>query len=543
MSAPTSGPRPTTGAGLVHDALLALGVDVVFGIASIHNLPIVDAIRAGGVIQWVTTRHEQAAVHAADAYARVSGRLGVVVASTGPGTANTVAGLYEAMFSSSPVLLITGQVKSAHYGLGRAHVHEAEAQVPMLQTVARRVETVRRTADIEDVIIRTATDILTGRPRPGAVEIPIDLQYAPVLSAPVSFSLPAPDEPPPEMLDRAAEVLAGAEHVVILAGAGVHRSGAHEALASLAAEQHIPVLTTRPGRGAIPDAHPAAIGALANTAAVKDLLADADVLLAVGTSFDGRETLEHTLRLPSRIVHIDVDPAIIGRCYPAEVALVSDARLALEALATRLGSGGNPKYLARFRQAGGEARADLLDAAGADYATVVAQIAGILPPDATLVFDACVPAFSWGMQLLPVQTARRVVYSSAAAIGPGLPFAIGAARATGRPTLAIHGDGGLMVHIGELATAAENELPIIVCVFNDRGYGSLRALQGARSFPPFGVDLLTPDFAAVARAMGAEAESVEEPEEFGAALARAVDARWPYLLDINMATFKPMRWP
>src|SRR5580692_114051 len=164
-----------TGGEAVAAALEVLGVRHVFGIVSVHNLPIYDAIARRGTITPVGVRHEQAAAHAADGYARATGELGVVIASTGPGTTNTMTGLFEASFASSPVLLITGQIDSNYQGKGI--LHEAEQQRRMLSSLCRRVETVRRTEDIGRAVIAVAEDIRAGRPQPGAVEIPIDQQY------------------------------------------------------------------------------------------------------------------------------------------------------------------------------------------------------------------------------------------------------------------------------------------------------------------------------------------------------------------------------
>ena len=166
-----------TGGEAVVSALEALGVRHVFGIVSVHNLPIYGAIARRGTITPIGVRHEQAAAHAADGYARATGELGVVIASTGPGTTNTMTGLFESGFASSPVLLITGQIESRYLGKARGVLHEAERQRLMLDSLCRRVETVRRTEDIGRAIIEVADDIRIGRPQPGAVEIPIDQQY------------------------------------------------------------------------------------------------------------------------------------------------------------------------------------------------------------------------------------------------------------------------------------------------------------------------------------------------------------------------------
>ena len=166
-----------TGGEAVYEALRAIGVEHVFGIPSVHNIPIYDIIHQRGGITAVGVRHEQGALHAADGYARATGKLGVTLVSTGPGTTNAMTGLYEAGFASSRVMAITGQVDQVYLGKGKGFLHEAENQLEMLRTVTRLAERVRRTEDIAETVVRVATDINTGRPQPGAIEIPINLQY------------------------------------------------------------------------------------------------------------------------------------------------------------------------------------------------------------------------------------------------------------------------------------------------------------------------------------------------------------------------------
>jgi acetolactate synthase-1/2/3 large subunit len=446
-----------TGAELVDEALRALGVDTVFGIVSIHNVPILDALRRGGEIRFITTRHEQAAVHAADAYARVTGRLGVALASTGPGTANAVAGMYEAASASSPVLLLTGQVPSSYYGAGRGYLHEAEQQVPMLRAVTRRVESVRRADDIGELVVRAGRDAVAGRPLPTAVEIPIDLQQASVRARPPVSSAIVPAEPTADSIRRAAEVIASSPKRVVWAGGGVVRGGASAELVHLAETLDAPVVTTRSGRGAIPDDHPLAIGPLVATPVVAGFLAEADVLIAVGTRFRSTDTRDHRLRLPRRIVQVDVDAAMIERSYRVEARVVGDACQTLPLLAEVSANGSGEATLgprAPFVRA--EAVALLRSVIGPDFESALDELTAVLPSDTPIVLDTTVPAFTWAMPLLPVQAPRRVVYPTSDAIGPGLPFAVGAAVATGQPTLLIVGDGGLMLHIGEFATAVDN---------------------------------------------------------------------------------------
>jgi len=177
-----------TGGEAVVAALKALGVDTVFGIVSIHNVPTLDAIARSSSIEFIACRHEQGAVHAADGYARASGKLGVALTSTGPGAANAMGGLFEANYASSPVLMITGQVETSEFGRGRGTIHQAEQQLLMLRTVTKRAEHIERADDIAPVIMSVALDMLSGRPGPGAIEIPIDLQYAPAEVAELRYS-------------------------------------------------------------------------------------------------------------------------------------------------------------------------------------------------------------------------------------------------------------------------------------------------------------------------------------------------------------------
>ena len=228
-----------TGGDLAYEALRALDVDHVFGIVSVHNIAIYDAILRGGEIETVDIRHEQAGVHAADGYARASGKLGVVITSTGPGACNSVAGLYEAGFASSPVLMLTGQVDSPYYGKTKGFLHEAENQLEMLRTVTRRSEHVYAVDDIADSILRVAHDVCSGRPQPGAVEIPCDFQYAETSAAagrPVDgVSITASNA----ALQQAADLIAESGRRVIWAGGGVISADAADQLVALAEASNI----------------------------------------------------------------------------------------------------------------------------------------------------------------------------------------------------------------------------------------------------------------------------------------------------------------
>lgn len=523
-------------------ALRSLDVEHVFGIVSIHNLPIVDAIARRGEITFVGMRHEQAAVHAADGYARTTGRLGVALASTGPGTTNAVTGLYEAEFSSSPVLLLTGQVPTTDYGKARGALHEAEAQVPMLRTVTRRVESPREPSEIFDAVVRAGVAALAGRPQPTAVEIPIDVQEgeSPV-EPPGTRAVPAPAEP--RGVDGAVAALAGASRRLIWAGAGVHRAGANEALRALAERLQAPVVTSVDGRGALPDSHPLSLGPIGADRGFADVLGRAEVVLAVGTRFEAGDTGSHNLRLPGTLVHVDADPGVLGRVYRADHPVIGDARLALDAMLGGLDEAaeGDGEFLAAAQAAGDSIRATTRSSLGPDHGAMMDALREVLPDDAPIICDSTVPAYVWANRILPIEGPRTYLRASSGAIGPGLPLGIGAAVGTGRPTVVICGDGGVLLHIGELAAAAQAGAPLIVCIFNDGAYGILRILQQFRmEGRQAGVDLTTPDFVKVAEGLGVRGEKVTSSAGFRSSLEAAVARGGPTVLDIDLYAMEPM---
>lgn len=533
-----------SGGEAVAATLTVLGVTHVFGIVSVHNLPIYEALTRCETITVVRCRHEQGATHAADAYARSSGRLGVVLTSTGPGAVNAMAGLYEAQFGSSPVLMITGQADTRFYGKGKGFLHEAERQLDMLRTVTRRAETVRRTEDIAATVLSVVHDVRTGRPQPGAVEIPIDLQYREAeITIPEIQQLRRP-EIDQATLERAATLLNAAERPLIWAGGGVVSAGASGALEAVATRLGAPVITTIEGRGALPEDHPLCLGPRVERTELAPVIGEADVVLAVGTRFQNYATRMWQLRIPGHLIHIDVDPGVIGRSYPAEIAIVADAGDALTALQPLLSTGNaDPGFVDRARKS---VQADLeqsREETGPDHWEIWQTIRRLLPSDAPIVRDSTVPAYLWGNRVLPVLVARTSIRPSSLAIGPGVPLAVGAAFGSGTRTLLIQGDGGLMLSLGELATMAEYQLPIIVCVFNDQGYGVLRHIQDSVMEHRFGVDLHTPDFTKIAEGMGLATEAVVGVDSFEPAFTRALERPGPTLLDIDMAALAPMQFP
>ena len=542
-----------SGGDAIAAALDALGVRTVFAVPSAHNMEILRAIEARGPIAILGCRHEQGVAHAADAYARTTGTLGVGVVSGGPGTANTMGGLYEAHYASSPVLLITSQVELAHLGRGRGYVHEAEEQAAMLASVCREVVTATCADDLTGTVLRLARVACTGRPRPVALEVSLDVQTAKVSSlddaalareaaVPLRRATPAKDS-----LTEAAGLMSAAARPVIWAGGGVIRSGAAGELLALAQRWQAPVLTSREGRGAISELDPSSIGGYATLPPVRDFLAGCDAMLAVGTRFQMYPTAEWRLRLPETLVHLDVDPTVIGRSYPATVGVVADAREGLAGLTAALDEPdghipGREAHLAAAQGAAAKARELVGAQAGPDHLRISRTIAEHRPAEGVLVCDATVPAYVWGDRLVPIQRPRTSIRSAAAGIGPGMALALGAAAGSTAHTVLLQGDGGFMLGIGELASAVQSKSRIVVCLFDDGGYGMLRDIDsltgtGLRA----GFDLATPDFFAVAIAFGARAARAANPDEFETAFLAALDHDGPTLIHVDLRAMAPLR--
>jgi len=549
----TPDPARTSGSTAVATALEALGVTVVFAIPSAHNIPLLRAIEDRGAIRIIGARHEQGVAHAADAYARTTGSLSVGIVSGGPGTANTMGGMYEAHFASSPVMLITSQVESAHLGRGRGYVHEAEEQANMLATVCREVVTAASADDLAETVLRLARVALTGRPRPVALEVPLDVQTAPVApldeaalvqqaARVVRRSAASEDQ-----VAAAARLMAGAERPVIWAGGGVLRSGATEELLELARRWNAPVVTSREGRGAISELHELSIGGYATLPPVRDFLADCDVMLAVGSRFQMYPTAQWTLPFPTGLVHLDVDPTVIGRSYPVAVGVVADAKAGLTQLAQALTpvdphDATRAVHLKTAQAAAATARDLVAAQAGPDHLRLSRTIAEHRPADGVLVCDATVPAYVWGDRLLPIVSPRTSIRSAAAGIGPGMALALGAAAGSTSHVVLLQGDGGFMLGIGELASAVQALSRIVVCLFDDGGYGMLRDIGATSDLRMHsGYDLATPDFAAVATAFGARSSRVSDPDTFEEAFVSALEHDGPTLIHVDLTSMTPLQ--
>jgi acetolactate synthase I/II/III large subunit len=532
------------GGELVLDSLKAAGVGTVFGIISVHNIPIFDAIAREGGVRLVPARSEHGATSMADGYCRATGQLSAVITSTGVGAANAAGPLLEAFVASSPILHITGQVDSPYLDQDKGFLHGAKDQLGMLDRVSKAAFRATRTEDIPDVFRQAVRVALSGRPGPVSVEIPIDQQYRSVEAEVTPIERPAAVQPDDAAIEEAARLLARAEQPLIWSGGGTIASGAGDALRKLAERIGAGVLTSATGRGAIPEDHPQCIGYFTLDAAVAELYPKCDVLLAVGTRLRGNETRVWQLPLPSPRIQIDVEPELIGRNYPVDVGVLGDARLALEALARRLEPRSNPDWQDAIAEAKAAARARIRKTLG-PYERILDDLRQCLGRDAIVVRDVTIPASTWGGRLLEAYAPRTAMHSATYAIGLGLSTAIGAS--IGRPdrqVVVLAGDGGFASGLAELMTAAQEQARVRVILFNDGGYGILRNLQDAHfERRRFGVDLQTPDYVDLGRSFGVWAGQVRSSLEMGPQFTEALEASGPAILEVDMAAVGPQAVP
>lgn len=538
-----------TGGDVVISVLKAAGVTTAFGVISIHNIPIFDAIKRQGGIRLVASRSEAGAVNMADAYARAGGGLGVAITSTGTGAGNACGALVEAQTAGSAVLHLTGQIETAYLDQGKGFIHEVRDQLTTLRGVSKRAYRLTHAGALSGLLREAMGQALAAPRGPVSVELPIDLQAGPAgfdgQALPlIAWHTPERQQPASADVDAAAALLSEASQPLIFAGGGVIASGAGAELRAVAERLGAPVFTSNSGRGCIPEDHPLCIGNWIHSPSLWPGLESCDAALVVGSHMRGNETVNWTAPLPRRAVQIDVDAVAIGRSYPAVIGIVADARPALRALVDRLPVSGRPPRLTdRVQEALSEARGQLEKSLGA-YPPMLRAMRAQLPRNGLFVRDVTVPASTWGNRLFPIYEPGTNIFPLGGGIGQGLQMAIGAQLAQPeRRVLCLAGDGGLMVNVGEMMTAVEERLPIVLVLFNDGGYGVLRNIQAAHyAGRHIGVDLRQPDFQGLARAMGWRSWRVCDARDFEPALAAAFSTDAPALVEIDMAAIGPIAY-
>lgn len=524
-----------TGGEAVVACLKAQGVDTVFGIPGVHNLAIYDALRRSPCIRAITTRHEGGAGFMADGYARVSGQPGVCLTITGPGAANALSPLTNAYADSSPVLLITSEVDLSVRGRGLGAFHEIPSQLDMLRGAVGWAERITHVEDIPAAFERAWAAMLTGRPRPAALEIPLNiLRGEGDIAIPMRYTATRPSADP-AAIAPAATLLAQAQHPIIYAGQGVLSSEASSALGRLAESLGAPVFTTCLGRGAIAGDHPLCLGYgwTWPDGPFMPLLAEADIALVVGSSLDVHETREGNLPLPAKLIQVDIDARELGKLYPVTVPIVADARAALEQLAALVPA--NPERLALMAHRVASLRAEGHQRVANKVGWRMMQAIRTAAPRSAIITGDAAAINSWQIYHLPVYAPRTAPFPiHNAALGFAFPAALGAKLAQpDRAVIAICGDGGALFTAQELATAVHYGIQVVLIVFNDGGYRSIEAYQRRLYGQTYAGALTNPDFVQFAQSFGALGLHAQTPEALQRAVQTALATAGPTVIEVR----------
>ena len=492
-------------------ALEEAGVTVAFGLPGVHNRPLWRAL-GDSPIRLVGVRHEQTAAYAADGYARATGRVGVALTTTGPGAANTLAAMGEAWASRQPVVVIATDIPThlRRPGVWRGVLHEATDQAAMFEPVVKRTIKVGAAGQLRHAVSEAVRSALAPPMRPVYLEIPTDL-----LSAAVAT--PAEAHPRGEIerrldrghLDRAVQLLDRSRRPLIWAGGGALQAQAGEAVGRLAERLVAPVILTYSAHGLLAPGHPCLVEAPPHVPEVGALWDEADVVLAIGTDFDGMMTQGWKQPQPPHLVAVNLDPADASKNYRPDVLIEADAAEGAAALADGIEPRGGLEAMGRrLGQLGAGLRSSLAES-DPEAAGFLAAMERALPDDAVVVCDMCIPGY-WlgGFHRTPLP--RKLSYPLGwGTLGCAFPQALGAALAGAGPVVSVSGDGGFLYACGELAAVAQERIPLTAVIVDDGGYGMLRFDQDLKGDPHEGVDLVTPDFVALARSFGVRADSVE----------------------------------
>jgi acetolactate synthase-1/2/3 large subunit len=528
-----------TGGEALITSLAREGVEILFGLPGVQVMEALDALHRQDKVRWISTRHEQTAAYMAYGYARTTGKIGAALVVPGPGVLNTTAAVGTAYATSTPVLLISGQVETYNLGIRRGALHEIDEHSRCFSSIAKWCHCAMSIGEIPQAVQQAVYQLRTGRPRPVELEIPFDVMQN---SAEAKMTEPLPvsmDEPDSAQIKAAAQALAEAKRPLIWAGGGAISSDTAQELTRLAESLNAPVVTTPEGKGAIRGDHPLSLGVFYyGWGPAKLSLPQADVILAVGSRLYFTRSQPWTPEKGQRLIQIDIDPSEVGRNHKLHVDIASDARLALsallKALPPKVSSAWQPNELEQIKK---KANQELEDEAPLQL-SLIRTIRRELKEDAILVPGITNIAY-WSLLAYPVLKPRtHLTTSYFATLGYAFPTALGAK--VGNPekqVVALTGDGGFMYALSDLATAVQEQLNVVTIVFVDKAFGaSLHDQQRRFGRREFGTRLQNPDFARLAEVFGARGLKLSRPDELGEALRAALQEKLPTVIEVPVPT-------
>jgi acetolactate synthase-1/2/3 large subunit len=530
-----------TGAKILVESLQREGVEIIFGYPGGVVLPIYDELYDSS-LRHILVRHEQAAAHAADGYARASGRVGVCLATSGPGACNLVTGIATAYMDSIPLVALTGQVPTNL--LGNDAFQESDI-TGITMPITKHNYLVKNTADLGRVVKEAFYIAGTGRPGPVLIDIPKDVSTNSVKASPVPDKVTLRGYNPTyrghkRQIEKALQMIAVAERPVIYAGGGVISSNASAELVDFATQLGIPITTTLMGIGCIPCDNPLNLGMLGmhGTEYANFAITESDLLFSIGVRFDDRVTGKVDTFAPhAKIIHIDIDPAEIGKNKRIDVPIVGDVKAVLQDMLSMLKKNGlTEAWLKKIKHWRQHHPLKCPDDGRLHPQFVIRQMSELLAGDAIIVSEVGQNQM-WTAQHYCFKNPRTWITSGGlGTMGYGLPAAMGAHFA--RPDLPVFdvaGDGSIQMNIQEFGTIAHNKIPVKIAILNNRFLGMVRQWQELFYDRRYSfTELPTVEFVKIANAYGIEGVKVETPEDVMPALKAALDCDGPFVMDFRI---------
>jgi len=517
------------GEALMH-LLESYGVTTVFGIPGEHTLELYRGIEKSNV-RAVTPRNEQGASFMADGYARVTGNPGVCTIITGPGVTNAATGIGQAYADSIPMLAISSANDSPSLGKGWGRLHETTDLCAITRPITAFSAMVHDPAEIPELIAQAFTVFRSRRPRPVHIAIPLDVMEMPVNNDWQPYQIPNLPIPGAAAIASAAQLLADSAHSVIMVGGGAQH--ASREVTQLAERLNIAVIASNAGKGIVTDDHPLSLGGGVISPAIQAYLAQAEVVLAIGTELAEADSFIYDLPVNGKVVRIDIDPARFSDAFPATIAIQGDSRSACEQLLSALAEydiKATTDIAAQLEPVRAQQDADYT-AVERQHIRLLDTLRDELPDDAVLMGDITQLVYT-GTAAMKTLLPRTWFYPAGfGTLGCALPGAIGARLANqDRTVVALVGDGGFMFTVNELATAVEEELSIPVIIWHNHSYAMIRDGMVKRDIPQIGVNPKAPDFIKLADAFGCPGVKIDSQAGFRQALNDAMNYAGPSLI-------------